>query len=80
MRFWCAPLFSLRLARIEALRVWIERAAKSEISGDDDAPESRGILQHRAAWGMGNLGGMVEAIGLDAAVVVTVWNWGIIWR
>ncbi len=55
---------------MEALRVWIERAAKSEISGDDGAAESSGSLQHRAAAERGNLGGMVAPIGSDGAVAV----------
>jgi len=46
---------------MDALRVWIERAAKRETSGED-AVRASGILQHRAAWERGNLGGMVAQL------------------
>jgi hypothetical protein len=44
---------------MDALRDWIESAANSEIRGEDAVGRSRANLQHRAAWNVGNRGGIV---------------------
>lgn len=44
---------------MDALRVWTERAAKRETSGDDAVCVSSATLQHRTAGKIGNRGGIV---------------------
>lgn len=55
---------------MDALRVWMARAANSEVRGNDAVCESSDILQHRAAAERGNLGGMVASIDAHGAAVV----------
>jgi len=53
---------SARLARIEALRVWTERAAKRETREEGVEEGAVGALQHRAAWARGSLGDIVGGV------------------
>lgn len=46
---------------MDALRVWTERAAKRETSGDDALWVSSAALQHRTAGRIGNRGGIVAS-------------------
>jgi hypothetical protein len=43
---------------MDALRVWTERAAKRETSGDDTVDVSSAALQHRTAGKIGSRGGI----------------------